>query len=172
MRSSDRFQIMALRSLITQERSTESKLILIRCPRHGLRVTFMGGPETNTKSNSRVTSIKLPCGTPNHRLTDGCSRRLSDRTMARQRGNEDGNGQPTEGTPLLGTINDEQSHVLPTRKLLIVFPALALVQFTSFLDQTAVSTALPAIAAGLNIGSSISWVGASFLVASTSIQRE
>ena len=70
----------------------------------------------------------------------------------------------------LDTFRDQQSVVLPMKKLLIVFPALALVQFTSFLDQTSVSTALPAIASGLNIGTDISWVGASFLTASTSIQ--
>ena len=79
-----------------------------------------------------------------------------------------------EETPLLGSVpdqyQDQQFQVLPRRKLFVVFPALALVQFTSFLDQTAVSTALPAIADGLNIGPSISWVGASFLITSTSIQ--
>ena len=70
----------------------------------------------------------------------------------------------------LSTFKDEQSKVLPMKKLLIVFPALALVQFTSFLDQTSVSTAVPAIANGLNLGTNVSWVGASFLTASTSIQ--
>ena len=78
----------------------------------------------------------------------------------------------TQGTPgqTLDTFQDQQSVVLPMKKLLIVFPALALVQFISFLDQTSVSTALPAIANGLKLGTSISWVGASFLTASTSIQ--
>lgn len=75
-----------------------------------------------------------------------------------------------EETPLLREFRDRQFQVLPRKKLLVVFPALALVQFTSFLDQTAISTALPAIADGLHIGSSISWVGASFLITSTSIQ--
>ncbi|KAJ5930884.1 hypothetical protein N7466_006377 [Penicillium verhagenii] len=89
------------------------------------------------------------------------------RVNDRQKGDEE--------TPLLGNtkaqaFQDEQFQVLPRRQLLIVFPALALVHFTSFLDQTAVSTALPAIAHGLNIGPSISWVGASFLITSTSIQ--
>ena len=82
--------------------------------------------------------------------------------------------QENEETPLLGNhhyhLKDHQSHVLPRKRLLIVFPALALVQFTSFLDQTAISTTLPAIASNLNTGSSISWVGASFLTTSTSIQ--
>jgi MFS family permease len=75
-----------------------------------------------------------------------------------------------EETPMLKDSEDHQTHVLPRKRLLIVFPALALIHFTSFLDQTALSTSLPAIAAGLNTGSSISWVSASFLTTSTSIQ--
>ncbi|GMG35537.1 unnamed protein product [Aspergillus oryzae] len=75
-----------------------------------------------------------------------------------------------EETPLLKDLKDHQSHILPRRRLRVVFPALALIHFTSFLDQTALSTSLPAIAAGLNTGSSISWVSASFLTTSTSIQ--
>ncbi|PVH75880.1 putative efflux pump antibiotic resistance protein [Cadophora sp. DSE1049] len=75
-----------------------------------------------------------------------------------------------ESTPLLPVPKDYQSHILSQKRLLTVFPALALVQFTSFLDQTAISTSLPAIAAGLNTGSSISWVACSFLTTSTSIQ--
>jgi MFS family permease len=54
--------------------------------------------------------------------------------------------------------------------LLVIFPALALIQFTSFLDQTAIATSLPAIASGINTGATISLVGASFLITSTSIQ--
>ena len=70
----------------------------------------------------------------------------------------------------LETFNDVQSKVLPHKKLMVVFPAIACAQFLSYLDQTSVSTALPAIASGLNTGASISWVAASFLIASTSIQ--
>ncbi|KAM3552818.1 hypothetical protein MY1884_007001 [Beauveria asiatica] len=72
-----------------------------------------------------------------------------------------------ETTPLLLR---NQSHALSKRRLLAVFPALALIQFTSFLDQTAISTSLPAIASALDTGASISLVGASFLITSTSIQ--
>ncbi|QKX58867.1 uncharacterized protein TRUGW13939_05995 [Talaromyces rugulosus] len=75
-----------------------------------------------------------------------------------------------EEIPLLKNFKDQQSHILPRKELLVVFSALALIYFTSFLDQTALSTSLPAIAAGLNIGSSISWVTASFLTTSTSIR--
>ncbi|KAE8154060.1 major facilitator superfamily domain-containing protein [Aspergillus avenaceus] len=70
----------------------------------------------------------------------------------------------------LATFQDQQSKVLPHKKLMVVFPVIALAQMIAYLDQTSVSTALPAIGAGLDIGSSISWVATSFLVASTSIQ--
>ncbi|TAQ90467.1 hypothetical protein B7494_g1209 [Chlorociboria aeruginascens] len=70
----------------------------------------------------------------------------------------------------LATFKDHQDHVLPHRKLMVVFPAIALAQMISYLDQTSVSTALPAIGDGLNMGPSISWVATSFLVASTSVQ--
>lgn len=77
----------------------------------------------------------------------------------------------TETTPLVARgYQDRQSNVLPHKKLLVVFPALALVHFTSFIDQTSVSTTLPSIASALNAGSSISWVGTSFLTTSTSVQ--
>jgi MFS family permease len=71
-----------------------------------------------------------------------------------------------ESTPLL----QNQDHRLPQKRLLVIFPALALIQFTSFLDQTAIATSLPAIASALHTGASISLVGASFLITSTSIQ--
>ncbi|KAL7928720.1 major facilitator superfamily domain-containing protein [Trichoderma chlorosporum] len=71
-----------------------------------------------------------------------------------------------ETTPLL----QSQTHSLPQKRLLVIFPALALVQFTSFLDATAISTSLPAIASALDLGASISLVNASFLITSTSIQ--
>ncbi|KAF2753569.1 permease of the major facilitator superfamily [Pseudovirgaria hyperparasitica] len=77
-----------------------------------------------------------------------------------------------ERTPLrpVPKLTDHQTFVLPRRRLLAIFPALALVQFISFLDQTAIATALPSIALGLGIGQSISWVGTSFLLTSTSTQ--
>lgn len=65
---------------------------------------------------------------------------------------------------------DQQSNILPHKKLMVVFPILALVQFTSYLDQTTISTAVPVIGADLNLGPSVPWVASSFLIASTSIQ--
>ncbi|KAJ5109301.1 hypothetical protein N7456_005976 [Penicillium angulare] len=77
----------------------------------------------------------------------------------------------TETTPLIPNgFRDRRSDILPRNKLLIVIPALSLVHFTSFIDQTAISTTLPSIASALKAGSSISWVGTSFLTTSTCIQ--
>ena len=70
----------------------------------------------------------------------------------------------------LATFKDHQSNVLPHKKLMVVFPAIALAQMASYMDQTSVSTAVPAIASSLNLGPSISWVAASFLIASTTVQ--
>ena len=85
---------------------------------------------------------------------------------------------PTEHSPLLESQNglrddevtDSHYHVLSRDWLLVVITALALVQFASFLDQTAIYTAVPAIAASLRTESSTSWIGTSFLITSTSIQ--
>ncbi|KAJ5280192.1 hypothetical protein N7478_005564 [Penicillium angulare] len=77
----------------------------------------------------------------------------------------------TERTPLVANgLQDRQSNILPRNRLLIVIPALSLVHFTSFIAQTAISTTLPSIASALKTGSSISWVGTSFLTTSTCIQ--
>jgi EmrB/QacA subfamily drug resistance transporter len=51
-----------------------------------------------------------------------------------------------------------------------VFLALNLSLFLSFLDSSSVSTAQPSIARDLNAGSSITWVGTSYLVANTGFQ--
>lgn len=64
----------------------------------------------------------------------------------------------------------EQRTEMTSRKLAIAISALSVCLFVSFLDQTCVSTATPSIAAELNTGASTSWIGASFLIASTSFQ--
>lgn len=74
------------------------------------------------------------------------------------------------GPVTLETFKDHQSSILPHKKLMIVFPAIALAQMISYLDQTSVSTAVPAIGSSLDLGPSISWVAASFLIASTTVQ--
>ncbi|KAJ1310855.1 hypothetical protein OPQ81_009373 [Rhizoctonia solani] len=67
------------------------------------------------------------------------------------------------------TIEDQSSR-LPFKKLLVVFLSLFVCLFVSFLDQTSVSTVLPAIAHDLGAADRINWVGISFLVATTSSQ--
>uniref|UniRef100_A0A093VNG3 Putative transporter C3H1.06c n=1 Tax=Talaromyces marneffei PM1 TaxID=1077442 RepID=A0A093VNG3_TALMA len=78
--------------------------------------------------------------------------------------------EPSPSSTTLETFKDQQSNILPHNKLMIVFPTIALAQMISYLDQTCVSTAVPAIGESLNMGPSISWIATSFLLASTSIQ--
>ena len=63
-----------------------------------------------------------------------------------------------------------QRKLLSKKQLLIAFPALAVCLFVSFIDQTSVSTCIPAISAELNTGGATSWIGASFLIASVAFQ--
>jgi MFS family permease len=62
--------------------------------------------------------------------------------------------------------NDE----LSITRLRTSIVALSICHFITFIDQLGVSTALPEIAAGLITGTSTSWIGASFLVATTVLQ--
>ena len=80
------------------------------------------------------------------------------------------NDETYTGPITLETFKDHQSSKLSHKKLMVVFPTIALAQMISYLDQTSVSTAVPVIGSSLNLGSSISWVAASFLIASTSCQ--
>lgn len=52
----------------------------------------------------------------------------------------------------------DQSNVLSRKRTTIIFVALALTLFISVLDQTSVSTSLPAIGKDLDAVSTISWV--------------
>lgn len=78
----------------------------------------------------------------------------------------------------LPTVSDDgdadsiggQRNTLPTKRMLVSIVALSVCLFVSFLDQTSVSTATPALAGELNTGTSTSWIGASFLIASTAFQ--
>ncbi|KAH7131799.1 major facilitator superfamily domain-containing protein [Dendryphion nanum] len=63
-----------------------------------------------------------------------------------------------------------QRNVLSPKRLLVTIPLLSVSLFVSFIDTTSVSTSIPAIAAELNTGTASSWIGSSFLVASTAFQ--
>lgn len=97
--------------------------------------------------------------------TEPVLRRIHPNDSSHNSSNDEVKGRTT-----LATFRDQQSNILPHKKLMVVFPAIALAQMISYLDQTSVSTALPAIGSDLSLGPSISWVAASFLLASTSVQ--
>ncbi|EUC29713.1 hypothetical protein COCCADRAFT_39961 [Bipolaris zeicola 26-R-13] len=63
-----------------------------------------------------------------------------------------------------------QRNTMTSTQLRIAIPALSVCLFVSFIDQTSVSTATPAIAVDLNTGTVTSWIGTSFLIASTAFQ--
>lgn len=63
-----------------------------------------------------------------------------------------------------------QRNVMSSKQLRIAIPALSVCLFVSFIDQTSVSTATPAVAGDLNTGAATSWIGTSFLIASTAFQ--
>ncbi|KAL1742627.1 major facilitator superfamily domain-containing protein [Schizophyllum fasciatum] len=68
------------------------------------------------------------------------------------------------------TSIEDQATRLSSRKLLVIFLGLGSALFLSFLDTTSVTTALPKIATDIHAGQSITWVGTSYLVATTSFQ--
>ncbi|KAI6777431.1 hypothetical protein HG530_001376 [Fusarium avenaceum] len=68
------------------------------------------------------------------------------------------------------SIGGQRNVDLPRKRLLISITALSVCLFVSFLDQTSVSTATPALAGELKTGTSTSWIGTSFLIASTAFQ--
>jgi hypothetical protein len=67
------------------------------------------------------------------------------------------------------SISGQRNSMTPSQ-LRIAIPTLSICLFVSFIDQTSVSTATPAIAGDLNTGPATSWIGTSFLIASTAFQ--
>lgn len=76
----------------------------------------------------------------------------------------------TASSAISNVLVDQESQLLPHKQLMIVFPVLALAQFTAYLDQTSISTVVPTIGEALDLGSSLSWVATSYLLATTVIQ--
>ena len=64
----------------------------------------------------------------------------------------------------------DQTNILPRKRMLIVYSALAVSLFTSFVDQNGIGVALPTIAKELKAESTISWAGTSSLIAMTIFQ--
>ncbi|KEY64545.1 hypothetical protein S7711_03611 [Stachybotrys chartarum IBT 7711] len=68
------------------------------------------------------------------------------------------------------SIGGQRNNDLSKKSLVVSMVALSVCLFVSFIDQTSVSTATPALARDLNTGTSTSWIGTSFLIASTAFQ--
>lgn len=88
---------------------------------------------------------------------------------------DDGNGNGDDGSnngdaQSVAVSIGNQRVLMPRKTLLIAIPALSVALFVSFIDQTGVSTTIPAVSADLDTGSATSWIGASFLIASTAFQ--
>lgn len=67
------------------------------------------------------------------------------------------------------TIHD-QTNILPTGRLLVVFSALAAALLVTFIDQQSIGVVLPTIGQDLNSSSTITWAGTSSLIANTAFQ--
>ena len=67
------------------------------------------------------------------------------------------------------TIHD-QTNILPTGRLIVVFSALASALLITFIDQQSIGVILPTIGEDLNSSSTITWAGTSSLIANTAFQ--
>lgn len=67
------------------------------------------------------------------------------------------------------TIHD-QTDILPTGRLIVVFSALASALLITFIDQQSIGVILPTIGVDLNSSSTITWAGTSSLIANTAFQ--
>ncbi len=74
--------------------------------------------------------------------------------------------QPTMKEP---TLHD-QTNLLPKRRLLVIFPALASALLITYIDQQSIGVVLPTIGHDLNCASTIMWAGTSSLIANTAFQ--
>ncbi|KAJ1304324.1 hypothetical protein OPQ81_005483 [Rhizoctonia solani] len=73
--------------------------------------------------------------------------------------------QPKKGKPG-ETWKEGEVHKIPHNNLMLVFPGLMLTVFLAAMDQTIVSTALPAMIADLGGSSGYSWIGTAYLLTS------
>ncbi|KAI1811229.1 MFS general substrate transporter [Poronia punctata] len=65
---------------------------------------------------------------------------------------------------------DDQTQRLPFPRLIAAYLCLCLCYFIAYLDMSAVATALPTISEYFGTGTTITWVGASYLLGQTSFQ--
>ncbi|KAK9454069.1 major facilitator superfamily domain-containing protein [Dipodascopsis uninucleata] len=65
---------------------------------------------------------------------------------------------------------DDQTNILPPRRLLVVYGSLSVVVMLSFLDQSGIGVMLPSIGRDLNAQNTITWAATSTLIANTTFQ--
>ena len=64
----------------------------------------------------------------------------------------------------------DQTNLLPKRRLLVVFAALASALLITYIDQQSIGVVLPTIGRDLNSSSTIVWAGTSSMIANTAFQ--
>ncbi|CAE6446452.1 unnamed protein product [Rhizoctonia solani] len=112
----------------------------------------MASNQTHAESNSRNSAVDIE--------TD-------DKTIANNidAPGDVGKAQTKKGKP--GEAWKEgEVHKIPHNNLLLVFPGLMLTVFLAAMDQTIVSTALPAMIADLGGSAGYSWIGTAYLLTS------
>ncbi|KAL2416447.1 Citrate exporter 1 [Exophiala dermatitidis] len=119
-----------------------------------------------------VSRANLESLTYGHEVSAGSEKSTSDSTSSED---EAGPSPRALGQEPVRNDSDNESiggqrNEMSRKRLMIAIPALSVCLFVSFLDQTSVATATPAMAGDLNTGAATSWIGASFLIASTSFQ--
>ncbi|EGV61714.1 hypothetical protein PSN45_000405 [Yamadazyma tenuis] len=72
-----------------------------------------------------------------------------------------------EGIQVADTLANSHENTLSKQKLLVVFSAMSVSLFLSFVDQTAITVALPYIAEELDAENTISWAGTASLISTT-----
>lgn len=117
----------------------------------------------NTTRSENIDVENIQRSTEKNIVTD--SEKSSVPTRPQDSGGDDDDTNDSDAESVGG-----QRSTMTTRQLMLAFPALSISLFVSFIDQTSVSTALPAVAQDLDTGAATSWIGASFLIASTAFQ--
>lgn len=95
---------------------------------------------------------------------------------------EEKNTEPRQGGEGLGVPQDEviarikteqledQTNLLPFSQLIVVFAAICLSLFVSYIDQSALGNMLPTIGKDLNAETTISWAATATMIANTTFQ--
>ncbi|KAF5965671.1 major facilitator superfamily transporter [Fusarium bulbicola] len=117
---------------------------------------------TSQACSDQITKNESPCQVPNDEKIQIANLDSSSSTQIAEQNSTDQSDAES--------IGGQRNSDLPQKRLLISITALSVCLFVSFLDQTSVSTATPSVAGELKTGTSTSWIGTSFLIASTAFQ--